>query len=172
MPSKKLPSTEPQIVELPAQKMAVVTGQGTPQEVFPKLMPALYGSVFTLKMSLKKAGKETFTVSGIRARYPGAGKTDKKDWTMHVALPVPNDTVELPQKVPGVEVKLETWQYGTVGQVLYLGAYSEETATIEKLIKYIHDNGYEISGYHEEEYLTRPEAKVPKTIIRYEIRKK
>jgi hypothetical protein len=172
MPSKKLPPTEPQIVELPAQKMAVVTGQGTPQEVFPKLMPALYGAVFTLKMSLKKAGKETFTVTGLRGRYPDAGKVDKKDWTMMLALPVPNDTTELFQKIPDVEVKLETWQYGTVGQVLYLGAYSEETATIEKLIKYIHDSGYEITGYHEEEYLTRPEAKVPKTIIRYEVRKK
>ena len=43
MPAKKLSSTEPQIVEMPAQKMAVVTGQGSPQEVFPKLMPALYG---------------------------------------------------------------------------------------------------------------------------------
>jgi len=172
MPSKKLPPTEPQIVELPAQKMAVVTGKGTPQEVFPKLMPALYGAVFTLKMSLKKAGKETFTVSGLRGRYPGAGQTDKKDWTMMIALPVPNETSEMPQKVPGTEVKLETWQYGPVAQVLYLGQYSEETATIEKLIKFIHDSGYETTGYHEEEYLTKPDAKVPKTIIRYEVRKK
>jgi hypothetical protein len=171
MPSKKLPPTEPQIIELPAQKMAVVTGKGAPQEVFPKLMPALFGSVFTLKMSLKKAGKETFTVSGLRGRYPDAGQADKKDWTMHLALPVPNDTTVLPQKVPDVEVKLETWKYGPVAQVLYLGQYSEETLTIEKLIKYIHDSGYEISGYHEEEYLSKPDAKVPKTIIRYEVRK-
>ncbi len=172
MPAKKLPPTEPQIIEMPAQKMAVVTGQGAPQELFPKLMPALYGSVFTLKMALKKAGKETFTVTGLRGRYPDAGKADKKDWTMMIALPVPNDTAELPQKEPGVEVKLETWYNGTVAQVLYLGQYSEETATIEKLIKFIHDNGYEITGYHEEEYLSRPDAKVPKTVIRYEVRKK
>jgi hypothetical protein len=29
---------------------------------------------------------------------------------------------------------------------------------------------YEIAGPHEEEYLTRPDAKVPKTIIRYAVR--
>ena len=172
MPARKLPPTEPLIIEMPAQKMAVVTGKGTPQEVFPKLMPALYGSVFTLKTALKKAGKETFTVSGLRGRYPDAGQADKKDWTMILALPVPNDTTSLLQKVPGVEVKLETWNYGTVAQVLYLGPYSEETPTIEKLIKFVHDSGYEIAGYHEEEYLTKPDAKVPKTIIRYEVRKK
>jgi len=85
---------------------------------------------------------------------------------------VPNDTTSLPQKVPGVEVKLETWNYGIVAQVLYLGQYSGETPTIEKLIKFVHDNGYEITGYHEEEYLTKPDAKVPKTIIRYEVKKK
>jgi len=135
-------------------------------------MPALYGSVFTLKRALKKAGKETFTVSGLRGRYPDAGQADKKDWTMILALPVPNDTTSLPQKVPGVEVKLETWNYGIVAQVLYLGQYSGETPTIEKLIKFVHDNGYEITGYHEEEYLTKPDAKVPKTIIRYEVKKK
>lgn len=172
MPVRKLPSTEPRIVELPTQKMAVVTGRGTPQEVFPKLMPALYGSVFTIKMTLKKTGKEIFTVSGRHGRYPDAGQVAKKDWTMILALPVPNDTATLPQKVPNVEVKLETWNYGTVAQVLYLGQYSEETPTIEKLIKFVHDNGYEITGYHEEEYLTKPDAKVPKTIIRYEVRKK
>ena len=172
MPARKLPPTEPLIFEMPAQKMAVVTGKGTPQEVFPKLMPALYGSVFTLKMALKKAGKETFTVSGLRGRYPDAGQVDMKDWTMILALPVPNDTTSLPQKVPNVEVKLETWNYGTVAQVLYLGQYSEETPTIEQLIKFVHDSGYEIAGYHEEEYLSRPDVKLPKTIIRYEVRKK
>jgi hypothetical protein len=172
MPSRKLPPTEPQIVELPARKMATVTGTGTPQEVFPKLMPALYGAVFTLKMALKKAGKEPFTVTGLRGRYPNAGAVAKEEWKMILALPVPDDTRELPQKVPGIEVKLETWHYGPVAQVLYLGPYSEETATIEKLIKFVHDNGYEIAGYHEEEYLTMPDAKVPKTIIRYEVRKK
>jgi len=33
-------------------------------------------------------------------------------------------------------------------------------------------SGYEIGGVHEEEYLTTPDAKVPKTIIRYAVKKK
>jgi hypothetical protein len=44
--------------------------------------------------------------------------------------------------------------------------------TVERLHKFIADSGYEVTGVHEEEYLTKPDAKVVKTIIRYEVRKK
>ena len=40
------------------------------------------------------------------------------------------------------------------------------------LHKFIEDSGCEIAGVHEEEYLTRPDAKVVKTIIRYPVKKK
>jgi hypothetical protein len=167
--SKKL---EPKIVEMPSQKMAVVTGRGSPDEVFARLMPALYGSAYTLKFDLKKKGLPTFKVTGLRARYPDIPGTAKEQWTQIIGLPVPDDTTSLPQKLPEIQVKLETWKYGTVAEILHLGSYAEETANIERLHKFIEDSGYEISGPHEEEYLTMPDAKVPKTIIRYEVKKK
>lgn len=163
---------EPQILEMPPQKMAVVSGKGTPDKVFSELMPALYGSVYTLKFDLKKKGLPTFKVCGLRARYPDAHLLPKEEWTHIIGLPVPEDTTSLPQKVPGIEVKLETWQYGTVAQILHLGAYDQERPTIERLHKFIEENGYKIASAHEEEYLTTPDAKVPKTIIRYVVKKK
>ena len=163
---------EPQILEMPPQKMAVVYGKGTPDKVFAELMPALYGSVYTLKFDLKKKGLPTFKVSGLRARYPDAHLLPVEQWTHIIGLPIPEETTSLPQKVPGVEVKLETWQYGTVAQILHLGSYDQEQPTIERLHKFIEENGYEIAGAHEEEYLTTPDAKVPKTIIRYVVKKK
>ena len=144
---KSATKKEPQILEMPPQKMAVVYGKGAPDKVFPEVMPALYGSAFTLKFDLKKKGLPTFKVSGLRARYPDAHLVPK-------------------------EVKLETWEYGTVAQILHLGSYDQEYATIEHLQRFIEGNGYEIAGAHEEEYLTTPDAKVPKTIIRYVVRKK
>jgi len=75
-------------------------------------------------------------------------------------------------EVPGTEVKIETWEYGTVAQILHLGPYDEEGPTVERLHKFIEDNGYGIAGMHEEEYLTTPDAKVIKTIIRYSIKRK
>jgi effector-binding domain-containing protein len=40
------------------------------------------------------------------------------------------------------------------------------------LHKFIEENGCEIAGTHEEEYLTCPDAKVVKPLIRYPIKKK
>jgi len=172
MSPPKSSKLEPKILEMPPQKMAVVSGKGAPDKVFPELMPALYGSVFTLKFDLKKKGLTTFKVSGLRARYPDAHLVPKEEWTHIIGLPIPEDTTALPQKVAGIEVKIETWPYGTVAQILHLGSYSEEGPNIELLHKFIEESGYEIVSPHEEEYLTKPDAKVPKTIIRYEVRKK
>ncbi len=172
MTPRKSSKLEPQILEMPAQKMAVVNGKGAPDKVFTELMPALMGSVYTLKFNLKKQGLPTFKVSPPRTRYPDALDVPMDKWTLIIGSPVPEDTISLPQKETGVEVKLETWGYGTVAQILHLGAYDQEKASVECLHKLIEENGYEISGPHEEEYLTRPDAKVVKTIIRYLIRKK
>ncbi len=171
MAPRKSSKTEPQILEMPSQRMAVVYAKGAPDHVFPEIMPALFGSVYTLKFDLKKQGLPTFKVSGLRSRYPDAHLVPKDEWTHIVGLPIPDDTASLPQKVPSVEVKIETWEYGTVAQILHLGPYDEEYPTVERLHRFIEESGYEIAGLHEEEYLTRPNVKVPKTIIRYPIRK-
>ena len=172
MTPRKSSKKEPQILEMPPQKMAVVYGKGAPDKVFPELMPALYGSVYTLKFDLKKKGLPTFKVSGLRARYPDAHLVPMDEWTHIIGLPIPEDTTSLPQKVAGTEVKIETWKYGTVAQILHLGPYDQEYPTVERLHKFIEESGYEIAGDHEEEYLTSPDAKVVKTIIRYAVRKK
>jgi hypothetical protein len=170
--AKRSSRTDPQILEMPAEKMAVVHAKGAPDKVFPEVMPALYGSVYTLKFDLKKKGIPTFKVSPPRTRYPDAHLRPKDQWTHIIGLPIPADTASLPQKIPNIEVKIETWEYGTIAQILHLGTYEQESPTIERLHKFIEEKGYVISGLHEEEYLTRPDAKVPKTIIRYPIKKK
>lgn len=169
--SPRKSKTDPEIVEMPDQKMAVVRGKGPPDKVFPVAMPALYGAVYTLKFDLKKKGVETFKVGALRARYPDAPDAPKEEWTIVTGLPVPENTTSLVQKVPETEVKLENWQYGTVAQILHLGAYDQEQESINRLHQFIKDQGYKIAGDHEEEYLTRPDAKVVKTVIRYPVRK-
>jgi len=171
MTPAKTAKTDPQILEMPSQKMAVVYAKGAPDQVFSDFLPALYGSVYTLKFDLKKKGLPTFKVSGLRARYPDAHLVPKEEWTIIVGLPIPEDTTSLPQKVPNIEVKIEPWQYGTVAQILHLGPYDQECPTVERLQQFIKDSGYEIAGVHEEEYLTSPDARVIKTLIRYPIKK-
>jgi hypothetical protein len=160
----------PEIVEMPKQKMAVVTTKGDPNTAAPNALGALYGSVYTLKFDLKKRTGESFKVRGLRARWPDAHLMPKDQWTGIWALPIPEDTDWLPQKSPDIKVKIETWEYGTVAQVLHIGPYSEEGPTVTLLHRFIADNGFEIAGCHEEEYLTSPEARVQKTVIRYQVR--
>lgn len=172
MSPRKASKTDPQILQMPPQKMAVVYGKGAPDKVFAEVMPALYGSVYTLKFDLKRKGLETFKVSPPRARYPDVLSASKDEWTIITGLPVPDDTTILPRKVPSPEVRLEVWEYGTVGQVLHIGPYDKEQESIARLLKLIEESGYEVAGPHEEEYLTQPDAKVMKTIIRYTLKKK
>ena len=171
MSPRKL-KTDPIILEMPSQKMAVVQGKGSPDKVFPQIFPALFGSVYTLKFDLKKRGLESFKVSCPRARYPDAHLYPKGEWLIVAGIPVPQNTTSLPQKEPGTKVKLETWEYGTVAQILHLGAYDQEMETVERLQQFITASGYEIVGPHEEEYQSRPDAKIIKTLIRYQVKKK
>ncbi|MFC1971124.1 GyrI-like domain-containing protein [Chloroflexota bacterium] len=172
MAPRKSSKTDPQIMEMPDQRMAVVYARGTPDKVFSQVLPSLYGSVYTLKFALKKQGLATFKVGGLRARYPDVYLVPIDEWTHVIGLPIPEDTAYLPQKVDDAEVKIETWIYGTIAQILHLGQYNQEEASIERLHRFIAEYGYEIVGVHEEEYLTHPDAKVPKTIIRYRVKKK
>ncbi|MHB8925491.1 MAG: GyrI-like domain-containing protein [Coriobacteriia bacterium] len=167
MPSKMKPLV-PEITELPALTMAVLHTVGDPTDVGNRVFPALYGAVYPLKFALKKQGVE-FKVAPPRARWFGGPEwatLPRDEWKAAWAIPVPDGTTELKQKDPDTPVTIETWEYGTVAQVLYIGAYSDETPTIEALHAFIAEEGYEIIGAHEEEYQSRPDAKAPKTVIR------
>ncbi|MFC2044592.1 hypothetical protein ACFLT8_05325 [Chloroflexota bacterium] len=93
-------------------------------------MLALYGSAYTLKFDLKKKELPIFKVSGLRARYPDILHVPKDEWTIIIGLPIPDDTTSLPQKVASIEIKLETWDYGAVAQILYQGTYAQEDAPL------------------------------------------
>jgi hypothetical protein len=164
--------TDPVILELPPLQVAVVRSVGDPNVVGEAVFKALYGSVYTLKFARKKAGLGDFKVGVVRARWPNAHLAPREQWEAFWALPVPDDVTALPQKVPGTPVALETWPYGTVAQVLHLGPYSDEGPTVQRLHAFIEEQGYAIAGLHEEEYLTRPDAKAQKTIVRYEVRRR
>lgn len=171
MPRRKA-NTEPEIVELPPRTMAVVRTTGDPNELGEGVFKALYGAVYPIKIQLKKRGGD-FKVEPPRARwFAGEDWRDvpRDQWDAAWAIPVPDGTKKLAQRVPGRPARVETWEYGTVAQVLYIGEFADEGPAIEALHAFIAEQGYEIVGPHEEEYLSRPGAKRPKTIIRYQIR--
>jgi DNA-binding PadR family transcriptional regulator len=167
----KLKRNQPVLAETPSLTMAVVRTVGDPAEVAGPAFNALYGAVYPLKFALKKDGVE-YKIAPPRARWfngPDWRSVPRENWTAAWAIPIPDGTTELKQKDPDTPVTIETWEYGRVAEVLHVGTYAEEEPTIELLHAFIAEQGLEISGPHEEEYLTRPDAKTPKTVIRYQV---
>jgi hypothetical protein len=166
-----LPTVEPGLVTLPALTVAVVRSSGDPGEAAQHVMKALYGAAYGLKFALKKRGVE-MRMQWPRARWnwtPGADPSGgmQGEW----ALPVPDGTLtaDLPQKEEGWPVEVRRWEYGECAWVMHLGAYDAEKPTIARLAEFIDASGLEICGTHEEWYLSQPSAKVPKTVILYQV---
>ena len=163
----------PEVAVLPSRTMAVARTVGDPSEVGPRVFPALYGAVYALKSALKKAGVE-FGIEPPCARWfngPDWRSVPREAWTAAWAIPVPDGTRDLIQKDPSTPVAVETWEYGTVAQVLHVGTYADEEPTIVALHAFIAEQGLEIDGPHEEVYLSRPGSANQKTIVRYRVRR-
>jgi DNA-binding PadR family transcriptional regulator len=171
MPKKMKPFV-PELADMPAQTMAVVHTVGDPTVVGQKVFPALYGAAYALKFALKKQGVE-YKVGPPCARWfggPDWASLPRDTWEAAWGIPIPEGTTELAQKDPDTPVTVETWEYGPVAQILHIGSYADETPTIQQLHDFIAEQGCEIAGPHEEEYQSRPEAKAPKTVVRYQVR--
>ncbi len=171
--SKYASLKEPRITKMPDQKMVEVTAKGDPNAVGSKAFKLLFKAYF------KVPGVSKSMNLAPRARWAGDMNV-KSSWTGFYALPVPDATAVLPpvDQEPGFEVRLTTWEYGDVAEILHVGPYAQETPTIQRLHQFIEQQGYEIAGYHEEEYLKGPgmffkgNPEKYQTIIRYRIKKK
>lgn len=157
---------------MPAQPMAVVYTRGDPATAAQGALPALFGAAYGARAELKKRKGKVFKVGPLRARWPDANDVPRDRWTGVWGLPLPDGVGTLPQKKPDVTVKREVWEYGPVAELLHVGSYATEGPTVARLHAFVAEQGYEIAGPHEEEYLTTPRAKVQKTMIRFQVRRK
>ncbi len=72
------------------------------------------------------------------------------------------------------DIRLQTFSEGPSVQILHLGPYAEEPATVARLFSFAQERGYEVIGRHHEIYLGDPNraaAEKLKTILRYGVRK-
>lgn len=164
---------KPEFTSVEPMTVLTVTSVGDPNHS-EKYLSALYGTAYTTKFKVyKPAGKE-MKMGKLIGRWPDAHLKPKDEWTGIWGLPVPDfvKQSDLVQKNPEVPITVERWGYGEVAHILHTGPYTEEGPTIATLHEFIKDNGYVIDGNsHEEVYLTSPQAKEQKTIIRYKIKK-
>ena len=160
---------EPRIVERSSRRVAVVCTKGDRADAARTAIPALYRCVYALKLGRARDGRD-FPVEPLRARWPSADEARHEQRVALWALPVPDDVEELPREEPGVE--LQTWEYGPTAEVLHEGRDTLQSPDVLRLHALVAELGYEVTGAHEEEYLSRPRAERPRTLVRYPVRRR
>ena len=172
---------EPKISDKQSLRVISVQLEGTAGEIAGKGLGLLYKAFYKLdsKDKLEKEaprGRWKFTEGQDMTK----GELSSKNLIGYFALGVRDGLSDLPESIKKdfPQIKLETWEYGKVAEILHVGGYDKEQPTIKKLYDYIEKSGYKISGLHEEEYVKGPgwifkgNPDEYYTIIRYPIEKK
>ena len=164
----------PELTRLPKRKVLTVTTVGIPDKKTQRHVNALFGTAYGTKFKCLRPRGQAMAIGRLACRWTNAMKAPPSKWEARWGLEVSDFVTgrDLLQADPKIRVKVQTWDYGQVVQILHKGPYSEEWPSIEKLHTFVRDRGYRIVGAHEEEYLTRPDVKVPRTIIRYRVKKR
>ena len=72
------------------------------------------------------------------------------------------------------QLRFETFHEGLCIQIMHLGPYAEEPATIAKMDAFAREHGYTLHGKHHEIYLGDPRRAAPeklKTVLRHPVLK-
>lgn len=201
-----LPKTTPSVIDVPEMTFIMVDGAGDPNTSpdYKAAMELLYGLSYSIKMS-KMGGNQPegyfeYVVPPLEGlwslddggAFTGGGESisDKSKfvWTSMIRQPdfVTAEVFEaakstLAKKKPELDVskvRLEKLTEGLCVQVMHLGSYDDEPATIVALERFTTENGFvsDISDArrHHEIYLSDPRKTAPeklKTVIRHPIRR-
>ena len=196
-----LPKNTPEIVTVPRANYIAVRGQGDPNReggAYQQAIGVLYAVAYTLKMSYKTDhridGFYEYVVPPLEGfwRQEGAAGVDYANkaafhWISVIRLPEfvteqdfawAVETASRKKKLDCSAAEFLTVEEGLCVQIMHLGSYDDEPATIAVMDRYLLENGYENdlsdSRLHHEIYLSDPrkvEAAKWKTVIRHPIRK-
>lgn len=196
------PRAVPQLVTVPRANYIAVRGQGDPNEeggAYQQAMGVLYAVAYTLKMSYKTDhhidGFYAYVVPPLEGlwRQEGIDGVDYRNkagfrWISLLRLPgfVTQADFDWAVETAGKKKKLDcssaeflTLEEGLCVQLLHLGPFDDEPASVAKMDAFLAENGYESdfsdTRLHHEIYLSDP-RKIPpekqKTVIRHPVRKK
>ena len=197
-----LPKNKPEIVTVPPMQYVAVRGQGDPNEeggAYKAAIGVLYAVAYTIKMSKmsdrRMEGYYDFVVPPLEGFWwqegvRGVDYSDKSTfcWISCIRLPefvTPADFAWAvgeafrKKRLDCSGAELLTVEEGLCVQMMHLGAFDDEPASVALMDAFLAEQGYETdfeSGrLHHEIYLSDA-RKVPadkwKTVIRHPIRKK
>lgn len=180
---------EVKIVEVPEMNFLTIDGRGNPNTSveYKNAVEALFSLSYTTKFMIKKGDLQIdYGVMPLEGLWwvddmKNFSIDKKDDWKWKVMIMQPelvtkeivNEAIENVKKkkdLPAIDkILFENIKEGKSAQILHIGPFSEEGPTIEKLHKFIFDNGNKLGGKHHEIYLSDIRRAAPekwKTIIR------
>ena len=196
-----LPKNKPQIVNVPKANYIAIRGQGNPNEeggAYQRAISVLYAVAYTLKMSYKTDykidGFYEYVVPPLEGFWWQDGicgvdysKKDEFNWISIIRLPdfVTRENFDWAVKTASEKKKVDcskaeflTIEEGLCVQIMHIGSFDDEPATVTLMDKYLEENGYKKdfsdTRLHHEIYLSDPRKSTPdkqKTVIRHPIKK-
>ena len=196
-----MPKNKPEIVIVPKANYIAVRGKGDPNDeggAYQQAISVLYAVAYTLKMSYKTdykiKGFFEYVVPPLEGFWwqentDGVDYTDKStfNWISVIRLPdfITKEDFEWAVETATNKKKLDcssaefmTIEEGVCVQIMHLGAFDDEPATVALMDAYLEQNGYvndmNAERLHHEIYLSDARNVTPekwKTVIRHPIKK-
>jgi hypothetical protein len=197
-----LPKTKPSVIDVPEMVFIMIDGKGNPNTeggAYKTALEILYGLSYSIKMSKMKGtqpkGYFEYVVPPLEGLWQGEDgyfdvtNKDNLCWTSMIRQPefVTREVFEEAKQVFGKKkpdldlspARLISFTEGLCAQIMHIGSYDEEPATIRVLDQFIAESEYkdDISENrrHHEIYLGDPRktaADKLKTVIRHPIIKR
>lgn len=185
---------QPVLIDVPPLNFIMIDGRGDPNtsSAYSEAVEALFSVAYTLKFAVKKSMSMDYAVMPLEGQWwvddPARAiytRRDEWQWTMMIMQP---DAITEPlfeaaiaesgrkKTLPALDrLHFARFHEGRAAQILHLGPYSEEPATVDGLHAFIEASGCVPSGKHHEIYLNDPRRVAPdkmKTILRQPVAKK
>jgi hypothetical protein len=192
MPSAK----KVELVDVPEFKFVMIDGRIEPGEApgtspgFEEAMTALYGAAYTLKFmsKLRKENPIDYPVMALEGLWwveDGQFDITVKDNWVYTLMIMQADHItpamfaeavaQAAKKRPNPalsRLRLESFREGLCVQIMHIGPYDTEPATIERMQRWAEENGYRMVGKHHEIYMGDPRRADPaklKTVLRHPV---
>lgn len=196
-----MPKNKPEIVTVPPANYIAVRGNGDPNEdggAYQQALGVLYAVAYTLKMSYKTdykmEGFFEYVVPPLEGFWwqehmDSVDYTDKSAFHWISVIRLPDfvtkkdfawavETAAKKKKLDCSSAELLTIDEGLCVQIMHLGPFEDEPATVARMDQYLAENGYEnditSTRLHHEIYMSDARKVAPekwKTVIRHPIKK-
>ena len=195
-----MPKNKPEIVQVPAANYIAIRGTGDPNEeggAYKQAIGVLYAVAYTLKMSYKTdyriEGYYEYIVPPLEGFWwqegvEGIDYSNKATFCWISVIRLPDfiskkdfdwavETATNKKKMDCSMAEFLMIEEGLCVQIMHIGAYDDEPATVAIMDQYLEENGYEndfsATRLHHEIYLSDARKVAPekwKTVIRHPIK--